>query len=118
MGTRSYEDIMRNEKKDVIIQGSMRKLETLHKQNVEKIKKIENTIRELEQKQKEEQDKNERRFSELYSYMNKLENAYYNGLRLPMMASMQPDKNIPLHSLVGNIEQKNSMEELYGKKII
>jgi hypothetical protein len=118
MGTRSYEDIMRGEKKDVIIQGSIRKLETLHKQDMEKIKKLENTIQELEQKQKEEQDKNERRFSELYSYMNKLENAYYNGLRLPTMASMQPDKNIPLRSLVGNIEQKNSMEELYGKKII
>ena len=40
MGTRSYEDIMRNEKKDVIIQGSIRKLETLHKQNLEKIKII------------------------------------------------------------------------------
>lgn len=113
----SYEDIMRNEKKNIIIWGSIRKLESLHKQDVEKITKLENTIRELEQKQKEDQDKNERRFAELYAYMNKLESAYYNGLRLPRMASMQPDKNTPLNSLVGNIEQKNSMEELYGKRI-
>lgn len=115
MGFNSYEDLILKQKAESVFRESIRRLESLYTKNTETINELKSTITRLEEQRKIEQDKNERRFAELYAYMNKLEEAYYNGLRLPK--STAPNTPMALQSLVGSIEEKNSMEELYGKRI-
>ena len=71
----------------------------------------------LQTQQEVQNQENTKRFTEIYSYMQKLETAYYNGLRTPAQSQVlsRPNLDTVVAFTQENSAQK-SMEELFMKQ--